>query len=197
MPTVHPRSRGEHLYAFLATFLTFGSSPLARGTRTRLPFFIGSLRFIPARAGNTTAVGQTRRLTTVHPRSRGEHSSSRTMGTCSAGSSPLARGTHCARGVRALFHRFIPARAGNTDRLIFRSASATVHPRSRGEHTDNTLKVGRNRGSSPLARGTRKTDVGTDCRCRFIPARAGNTSLEAAIVRQDAVHPRSRGEHVR
>ena len=50
-------------------------------------------------------------------------------------------------------------------------------------------------GSSPPARGTRVDgDRGTALQ-RFIPARAGNTSLYTSSSISSAVHPRPRGEH--
>ncbi len=50
---VHPRSRGEHVSATLPRWFSGGSSPLARGTPKLGKFRVMSVRFIPARAGNT------------------------------------------------------------------------------------------------------------------------------------------------
>ncbi len=50
---VHPRWRGEHTIAQVASHWKNGSSPLARGTRLPLDHFAGECRFIPAGAGNT------------------------------------------------------------------------------------------------------------------------------------------------
>ena len=50
-------------------------------------------------------------------------------------------------------------------------------------------------GSSPQARGTRLDDKQIDLDQRFIPAGAGNTSLNIVLPSADAVHPRRRGEH--
>ena len=184
-----------------------GSSPLARGTprRDAQPWTSMIDRFIPARAGNTTILGQrtssrygssplargTLRstITTVHPRSRGEHTS--TGPRWNAGS------------------RFIPARAGNTSGVAPTSwPTRTVHPRSRGEHLIDQRTTIRCDGSSPLARGTlltgkRPTFFGSSPSrgantwlLRFIPARAGNTGCRCiGIASWRPVHPRSRGEH--
>ena len=92
--------------------------------------------------------------------------------------------------------RFIPARAGNTYWCSQYGLMQSVHPRSRGEHRPGGEHLLMPAGSSPLARGTLKSDK----RCyfveRFIPARAGNTRKGARFMRVHPVHPRSRGEHV-
>ena len=71
-------------------------------------------RLIPARAGNTSEPPRKLGATPAHPRSRGEHFSPTTNAYPSAGSSPLARGTHDDMADAAPVERLIPARAGNT-----------------------------------------------------------------------------------
>ena len=51
------------------------------------------------------------------------------------------------------------------------------------------------RGSSPLARGTRPGGVRVPGRCGLIPARAGNTPRRFHRLPVWRAHPRSRGEH--
>ncbi len=70
-----------------------------------------------------------------------------------------------------------------------------VHPRWRGEHKSS--KAGRvwGCGSSPLARGTRRTLTAQRLQPRFIPAGAGNTRTPCATIPANTVHPRWRGEH--
>ena len=72
---------------------------------------------------------------------------------------------------------------------------ATVHPRSRGEHSRYSGLSKPDIGSSPLARGTRRIRIPPWEWIRFIPARAGNTQTPRRGRRSPAVHPRSRGEH--
>ena len=79
-------------------------------------------------------------MTTVHPRSRGEHSA--------------------RSGCRGSCRRFIPARAGNTISRPSSMAFRTVHPRSRGEHRLARVVLPDPVGSSPLARGTPRTSDG-------------------------------------
>ena len=173
--SVHPRSRGEHATGRGCSRGSSGSSPLARGTRRQGRHGRHGRRFIPARAGNTRSPPPAWGGTTVHPRSRGEHSGSGGARKSSAGSSPLARGTPPRRRHDGGDARFIPARAGNTSSGAAARRSGTVHPRSRGEHLGLDLRSLEQGGSSPLARGTRD---GSPPRA---PARP--------------VHPRSRGEH--
>ena len=91
--------------------------------------------------------------------------------------------------------RFIPARAGNTLRVLSTGQRLAVHPRSRGEHGTRRPPITTSPGSSPLARGTLRRDLSPRPADRFIPARAGNTAGGAQSTQQAAVHPRSRGEH--
>ena len=113
-----------------------------------------------------------------------------------AGSSPLARGTHPLANELGDQRRFIPARAGNTPPSRPPTRPSAVHPRSRGEHTDEDAKTYRGNGSSPLARGTPPTPASPPAGDRFIPARAGNTAGRRRWRRRGTVHPRSRGEHM-
>ena len=143
-------------------------------------------RFIPAGAGNTPYRPGVHDERAVHPRGRGEHISTRSLGLCSSGSSPRARGTltPCLRHTCLI--RFIPAGAGNTS-----FPSGIPH---------NIF------GSSPRARGTRQVCPSASPRARgthnswhpkvgFIPAGAGNTKHQLGRDRRRSVHPRGRGEH--
>ena len=195
MSAVHPRSRGEHVKSVCRAISISGSSPLARGTLREWERLDRIRRFIPARAGNTKVYCGCCRNRAVHPRSRGEHLAgsreTRTLG----GSSPLARGTPPPRIAAPTAKRFIPARAGNTHGAHRGTSSQAVHPRSRGEHMTCARMRAENVGSSPLARGTRRTPSACPDGIRFIPARAGNTAFCQFATTNLPVHPRSRGEH--
>ena len=192
---VHPRSRGEHEQVAAWYAKDYGSSPLARGTPGHHREVRRGHRFIPARAGNTRAPPGPSHAGTVHPRSRGEHAGDRLSAGARTGSSPLARGTLHPHGRRHPPPRFIPARAGNTHARFDPQTNRPVHPRSRGEHDAMAGEIGRWDGSSPLARGTRADPPCDGGSCRFIPARAGNTSPQPTVAPIVTVHPRSRGEH--
>ena len=73
---------------------------------------------------------------------------------------------------------------------------ATVHPRPRGEHSDDQPVRRGDVGSSPPARGTPSRARRRRSPHRFIPARAGNTSKSPTPTIRQSVHPRPRGEHL-
>ena len=131
---VHPRARGEHGVALGLASSNFGSSPRTRGTLLASLDFAAQLRFIPAHAGNTRAIGQTHATHAVHPRARGEHGHKAVYLNDTTGSSPRTRGTPNADGRPQASKRFIPAHAGNTRRKPRYSPPFLVHPRARGEH---------------------------------------------------------------
>ena len=167
--------RGEHIRQIPTARDRRGSSPHARGTRTR------------------RRRGVCRKP--VHPRMRGEHPGPNRVPLSANGSSPHARGTRRSAALLCNQSRFIPACAGNTACPHRPVGKRPVHPRMRGEHSagsdDRTAPV----GSSPHARGTLSRRRPHTHHTRFIPACAGNTFASARIARKRAVHPRMRGEH--
>ena len=152
------------------------------------------MRFIPAYAGNSEGQSIRAGSETVHPRLRGELLP-RTSRTKNAfGSSPLTRGTH-AQDLTACFNqRFIPAYAGNSGESKMGWWADSVHPRLRGELTDELYSAVRRTGSSPLTRGTQQETFGARQRPRFIPAYAGNSNSLISFEVNMTVHPRLRGE---
>ena len=173
-------------------------------------------RFIPARAGNTTAAHRRSCASPVHPRPRGEHQRTHRRPPRFNGSSPPARGTLVRRVLAGGVDRFIPARAGNTHKARKGLHISPVHPRPRGEHTNNRQASAERFGfiparagnTRPLALpsgrtavhprprgGTRDAQFAAPQSSRFIPARAGNTPQTSKPRAPPAVHPRPRGEH--
>ena len=175
--------------------LDTGSSPLARGARTRGRHVVAVPRIIPARAGSTRARSSSPCLRWDHPRSRGEHLRWPDGDRSPSGSSPLARGALEPVQDRVHRMRIIPARAGST---LARSPTPSVtpdHPRSRGEHASRRFGNRVASGSSPLARGAPLEAVECGGEFRIIPARAGSTRCSRSHRSCHPDHPRSRGEH--
>ena len=131
----------------------------------------------------------------VHPRGRGEHVSAMAIDPRDIGSSPRARGTLRRRPQGRHRRRFIPAGAGNTTSRHQAAFRQAVHPRGRGEHSENVNPRRCRYGSSPRARGTRSLGAARREDERFIPAGAGNTSTGRRTSGESTVHPRGRGEH--
>ena len=105
----------------------------------------------------------------------------------------------CAHSSRI---RLIPAHAGNTTQLLVPASRSWAHPRSRGEHVLAIRFVSNNRGSSPLARGTREAVANQIEANELIPARAGNNPLAmlfssprdgSSPLAQGTLRPRSGG----
>ena len=192
---VHPRWRGEHASVLACTKWENGSSPLARGTHLLAVLAHGDVRFIPAGAGNTSDSLGIPSVEAVHPRWRGEHHGPVAARCDTVGSSPLARGTQAYTSIANRMRRFIPAGAGNTIGMGPVHRARPVHPRWRGEHDISGCPADSGAGSSPLARGTRRTLSRSEPCGRFIPAGAGNTGYDKACDPRFSVHPRWRGEH--
>ena len=174
-PTVHPRAGGEHMSMTLVHAPDAGSSPRGRGTQSSVRWRRRPRRFIPARAGNTSGYQEDAGGWTVHPRAGGEHRRRRGCGCAVVGSSPRGRGTRHMLLAHRRTHRFIPARAGNTDRADLARNRPPVHPRAGGEHAVWPAGCAEPVGSSPRGRGTRLPGEAAQSARRFIPARAGNT----------------------
>ena len=77
--TVHPRMRGERTGAARLNVIGGGSSPHARGTLVITRLEMPRLRFIPACAGNASKSSSTTTGMSVHPRMRGERTSSKLL----------------------------------------------------------------------------------------------------------------------
>ena len=169
--SVHPRPRGEH-----------------RSRAVHLP---------TARAGSS-------------PPARGTHD--RPASGCSApargthggidGSSPPARGTRTSFAIWSIHvSRFIPARAGNTDRRGRApcAVSAGSSPPARGTRHQRGVERLLTLGSSPPARGTRRRSRGAACSGSSPPARGTLVPHwhPRDLSSEGPVHPRPRGEHCR
>ena len=113
-PQDHPRSRGVYARAYTNCLDGWGSSPLARGLRSRTHVRHTSRGIIPARAGFTVWSWGSMAVSEDHPRSRGVYFLPLRSEIMFSGSSPLARGLHNPGGNLSVRSRIIPARAGFT-----------------------------------------------------------------------------------
>ena len=116
-------------------------------------------------------------------------------GQFSSGSSPLTRGKRRVLSVWSVFQRLIPAHAGKTALMPWRTASVSAHPRSRGENARVREAGASASGSSPLTRGKRQGARARRGVHRLIPAHAGKTGGVWLGCGAYAAHPRSRGEN--
>ena len=192
----HPRSRGEHVMAFAPFVIPSGSSPLTRGALLLGGVLPDGGRIIPAHAGSTMSCASLNRSLRDHPRSRGEHYCLERTTFRRRGSSPLTRGARIPADQVWDPLRIIPAHAGSTSRPRPASFPAPDHPRSRGEHPDNTHHTLDPDGSSPLTRRALVRGLRRRIRRGIIPAHAGSTVRNSTRGVTLSDHPRSRGEHL-
>ena len=191
----HPRSRGEYPFTGVGHLPYTGSSPLSRGIPS--PYNIIGVfdRIIPALAGNTASARWGRRPRRDHPRSRGEYPPEEVDGQPVRGSSPLSRGILLLVLTCEHILGIIPALAGNTAAVPYRSGPGWDHPRSRGEYWGDNEPDSSLVGSSPLSRGILAQRHDLQRTRGIIPALAGNTIEPAGPVLPAGDHPRSRGEY--
>ena len=193
----HPRSRGVYTAGSPCGRSRSGSSPLARGLQRVQPRRPARGGIIPARAGFTSPRSRAAPSCPDHPRSRGVYPTPARGAPFGRGSSPLARGLlHRRRGHPPPL-RIIPARAGFTRSGPERGGLCRDHPRSRGVYTPPSFPADRMTGSSPLARGLRRSLLLLGGPVRIIPARAGFTARPRRRDRSRRDHPRSRGVYSR
>ncbi len=130
-----------------------GLSPRGRGNRQNQPSGVGSLRSIPAWAGEPASGSSGRNAGRVYPRvggGTGPGLSSRGPG---GGLSPRGRGNRPTCPLAAEGARSIPAWAGEPSRLTESQKAAPVYPRVGGGTTSTNSAISAWRGLSPRGRG--------------------------------------------
>jgi len=173
-----------------------GSSPLARGLRSRSTPPPRGIGIIPARAGFTLGRVGGPQEPMDHPRSRGVYREGLLVQPQRGGSSPLARGLPAALNAEGYAVRIIPARAGFTPRRGPARRRRGDHPRSRGVYPGEAEPPHGVDGSSPLARGLPLRALVLAAYGGIIPARAGFTTARPSTRRPSGDHPRSRGVYL-
>ena len=139
-------------------------------------------------------LARTRPLPPVHPRVCGELDHASRPRTVTCGSSPRVRGTRVVRSGGESVGRFIPACAGNSAAGRSATARTAVHPRVCGELAIALVDTEPVTGSSPRVRGTRGRQLRARRAHRFIPACAGNSSHQRALLdTANGSSPRVRG----
>ena len=176
---------------------------------------MSALRIIPAYAGSTSVYSATVRLSSDHPRIRGEHAENLPPSGAPGGSSPHTRGAREGRAARERGDgssphtrgaprkryrgfrpgRIIPAYAGSTKVFVPASLVSSDHPRIRGEHVRPQVAEPGFEGSSPHTRGALAASLAVESTEGIIPAYAGSTAAAAWASDPVADHPRIRGEH--
>ena len=149
-----PRGRGKHHPAYLAT--SYGRS-------------------IPAWAGETVKCLSFKLNIQVYPRVGGGNSSVNASLAASAGLSPRGRGKRGGFIIQRLWHRSIPAWAGETRSAMPSWSPQKVYPRVGGGNTPLTRPVSSAKGLSPRGRGKLEYALVAGELERSIPAWAGET----------------------
>ena len=209
---------GEHSLSINHAGTPVGSSPHVRGAPLRKRGAVGIRRIIPACAGSTCWWRCCCPCWWDHPRMCGEHSLTRKRSMTRPGSSPHVRGAHrrCSfvletkkgssphvrgaqgpSGFRRRHGGIIPACAGSTGRSDLSHSRARDHPRMCGEHRWPPCRLWCGRGSSPHVRGAPTAKRPQPRSPGIIPACAGSTGHDRAVVQPDRDHPRMCGEHLR
>ena len=191
----HPRVRGEHEMPECEQVRDAGPSPRARGARGHRQRRGAGAGTIPACAGSTGSGTRSPSSRGDHPRVRGEHSAWVNEEDVWQGPSPRARGAPGDGFFDPRHLGTIPACAGSTGGRGSAGLPYRDHPRVRGEHHVEHLRMWATLGPSPRARGARHRRPGQQDRQGTIPACAGSTSVgvfSRTIIRD---HPRVRGEH--
>ena len=149
---------------------------------------------IPACAGKPCVASGRGSLGRVHPRVRGEAADIDYTTLRNWGPSPRARGSHGQGSREDRRHGSIPACAGKPCTRSRGCAWRWVHPRVRGEASNNPTNGQFLSGPSPRARGSRHGVLAMPVLHGSIPACAGKPRPGTAFCRERRVHPRVRGE---
>ena len=189
--------RGEYKRTVVASLLSVGSPPLARGIPFPIVWNVWTCGITPACAGNTILHRHCLPRLWDHPRLRGEYAYAEAEGICGQGSPPLARGIPLITADLIVHVGITPACAGNTRIEIASALHKRDHPRLRGEYPEKMGNSALLEGSPPLARGIRALWGFCGLPHGITPACAGNTVTAVKRSSRTQDHPRLRGEYVK
>ncbi len=152
-----------------------GSSPHMRGKRFLPRTYAGSVRIIPAHAGQTHCRCLTATTGMDHPRTCGANIMVAVQWVINIGSSPHMRGKQEMEEVPTPTPRIIPAHAGQTSYSASSVARSSDHPRTCGANGRDPGRGRQRAGSSPHMRGKLDGFRAGRVDDRIIPAHAGQT----------------------
>ena len=132
-------------------------------------------------------------MSRVHPRSRGAACYAAGGVAELTGPSPLTRGSRDQHPQRGREPGSIPAHAGQPATSRRWARACRVHPRSRGAAKAKAGLDMRDRGPSPLTRGSQRPQRQGKRFVGSIPAHAGQPVVASQLRQPRRVHPRSRG----
>ena len=171
----------------------WGLSPRGRGKRTSRMGAVGSLRSIPAWAGETRFSGQCAGPSAVYPRVGGGNRSQPFWWRTISGLSPRGRGKLEAVHELVQAPGSIPAWAGETGPGRPAYCGFGVYPRVGGGNDRAYPDIAGYLGLSPRGRGKRLLMVVLSLHLRSIPAWAGETSTAVKVAKVSSVYPRVGG----
>ena len=145
--------RGENPMRAWVSAAPCGTSPRARGKPLAGLLIFLVCGNIPACAGKTSGLSNSKLKRTEHPRVRGENMSISYEATEKLGTSPRARGKLGGLALFVTVTRNIPACAGKTLLDGHAAPDGTEHPRVRGENVSGFGRSLGHTGTSPRARG--------------------------------------------
>ena len=111
------------------------------------------------------------------------------------GSPPHAWGPYARPGLEPAECRFTPTRVGTISLCSFPCAHDSVHPHTRGDHTEQWFEFLDNSGSPPHAWGPSRRPSRFARRERFTPTRVGTITFAVRSYSPRSVHPHTRGDH--
>ena len=172
----HPRVRGEQWRAMEDRGSLPGSPPRARGAESAWSDAEPFGGITPACAGSRSRRKATFRISTDHPRVRGEQTSSQSLSTGCDGSPPRARGAEGEGPRHDVRPGITPVCAGSSLPAGRPRRPARDHPRVRGEQTTRPGQFLPRAGSPPRARGAGAEAHRDPAGLGITPACAGSRS---------------------